>query len=194
MLSFLITWVITTIIVSILFYKFILKDYYIGKEGYKKGINNILFSANLQGLNILMNDRMKEIILPFPSNIHLHDFYISLIVEKYGIREYVEEPLTLYRQHSKNVTGVLTLKEKIIKIKKYNIYEEYKEDLKTVKQFCEKFKILREEENIIEDYFYILNPENSIIKKIYLIIKNKFHSPKGKLELIFKVLISWRKF
>ena len=49
---------------------------------------------------------LKDIILPFPDDIPMHDQWIGLLALQNGRNvKFLSEPLILYRRHGKNVTG-----------------------------------------------------------------------------------------
>lgn len=66
-----------------------------------------LFYDNIPGCVMLMNQRAKEVSLPYHPATAMHDLWVVASVLWHGGRvECVHEPLMLYRQHEHNVTGV----------------------------------------------------------------------------------------
>jgi len=47
---------------------------------------------------------LKEVILPFPKNIPMHDSWIGLMAELYGKVLFIPEKLIYYRRHQNNAT------------------------------------------------------------------------------------------
>lgn len=68
------------------------------------------FSANLLrnayvGCCMAFSRSLLPVILPFPGNLPMHDWWIGLLGEIYGKVTWIEKPLILYRRHSQAVTG-----------------------------------------------------------------------------------------
>ncbi|MFA5252878.1 MAG: hypothetical protein WC454_09890, partial [Phycisphaerae bacterium] len=64
------------------------------------------------GCTIMINQKAKEISMPFPPEANIHDWWIALNVVKYGKIVHVATPTVLYRQHTANLIGAKkTLKE-----------------------------------------------------------------------------------
>jgi len=57
------------------------------------------------GCTVMINKAAKEISLPFPENISMHDSWIALCVCRKGKIAYIESPTILYRQHDNNNIG-----------------------------------------------------------------------------------------
>ena len=78
-------------------------------RGYKtnatKDLATILGQNGVMGNTILMNRAMAEVALPFPNDLHVHDYWIALVAELLGERLYVNKPLVRYRIHGKNVSN-----------------------------------------------------------------------------------------
>lgn len=70
------------------------------KEFYKT-----VCKSSVSGCTIIMNDLLKNKVLPYPKVALMHDWWVSLIASHYGIVDYISEPTILYRQHANNVLG-----------------------------------------------------------------------------------------
>lgn len=57
------------------------------------------------GCTVMINQKAKQISLPFHKRIIMHDAYIALCVMKYGKVSYSPIPTIKYRQHGKNECG-----------------------------------------------------------------------------------------
>ena len=64
------------------------------------------------GCTILMNKAAKDICLPFPENIPMHDWWIAGKVAKTGHLVPLCQHTILYRQHEKNVWGTKEIDSK----------------------------------------------------------------------------------
>ena len=58
----------------------------------------------IAGHNMAFNAKLKNIILPFPDLPECHDTWIGLLLAATGGWELVNEELTWFRQHGKNVS------------------------------------------------------------------------------------------
>jgi rhamnosyltransferase len=61
--------------------------------------------SSVTGCTIMMNNRLKQQVLPYPKVALMHDWWVCLNASHYGIVDYISEPTILYRQHGKNVLG-----------------------------------------------------------------------------------------
>ena len=80
----------------------------INKTFYKKKFSSSLFSNliknNFIGCSISFNKEIKKLILPFPENIPMHDWWIGLICCFYNKVIFINENLVYYRLHENNFT------------------------------------------------------------------------------------------
>lgn len=61
---------------------------------------------NVTGCTMLINRKARDLSLKIPSTAKMHDSWIALVVSfNKGVINYIEEPLTYYRQHSANTIG-----------------------------------------------------------------------------------------
>ena len=72
------------------------------------------FCNSVTGCTILMNKQCKDIVLPFPINIMMHDAWIAIKISQLGIIHNINKPLILYRQHANNTLGINKYKFSII--------------------------------------------------------------------------------
>ncbi len=76
---------------------------------------DVFIKRNLAtGATLALRRSLLDIALPIP-NAWVHDEWLATIASAIGTVDFIEEPLTLYRQHGKNQIGArrLSLKEKI---------------------------------------------------------------------------------
>lgn len=74
----------------------------VDKNIYYQGVSN-----SVTGCTIMINKKAKEVSLPFPKQIFMHDAWIALSVMKYGYIDYISMPTIKYRQHVNNVEGAV---------------------------------------------------------------------------------------
>ena len=65
----------------------------------------VLGQCGVMGNTCLANRALVELALPFPTALHVHDWWLGLVAELYGARAYVDEPLVGYRIHSGNASN-----------------------------------------------------------------------------------------
>jgi glycosyltransferase involved in cell wall biosynthesis len=75
------------------------RHYYL-KE--KKDLPHILGPCGILGNTLLMNRNLAELALPFPKDLHVHDYWIALVNEIFGKRKTLKEELVQYRVHQTN--------------------------------------------------------------------------------------------
>ncbi|ADN08334.1 glycosyltransferase [Sulfurimonas autotrophica] len=70
-----------------------------------KNLYDILSLNVVTGSTIMINEYALHKMSPMPLNYIYHDHWIAANIVKYGKYAYIEEPLTIYRQHEHNVLG-----------------------------------------------------------------------------------------
>ena len=89
---------------------------FFSKKGYnlsdKKDLGQILGPCGVMGNTILINKKLKNIVLPFSANIEFHDYYLAVMNEIHGKRITLNEPLVQYRIHQNNTSNNNILKTK----------------------------------------------------------------------------------
>jgi len=77
-----------------------------GDKGFR--FNNYLFLGEHSyfGCAMAFKRELLDIVLPFPSKLSAHDFWIGLMAETLFSACYIEEPLMDYRIHSSNTSSI----------------------------------------------------------------------------------------
>ena len=73
------------------------------------GLGHLLKQNIVVGNTIMMNKALLEVALPFPENIHMHDWWMALCAASFGIIKYLPYQTVLYRLHEKNQVGAAGL-------------------------------------------------------------------------------------
>lgn len=74
---------------------------------------NILSVANnIMGCTIAFNKKALQYILPIDNDAVMHDWWIALVISKYGITAPLDKPTILYRQHNNNEVGSSLMKSR----------------------------------------------------------------------------------
>jgi glycosyltransferase involved in cell wall biosynthesis len=76
--------------------------YTLNKSG--KGLIKNLFKNSYMGCCMAFTSRLKKRLLPFPSDIPMHDVWIGLIAELYYSVYFLPEPLVMHRRHPYNAS------------------------------------------------------------------------------------------
>jgi glycosyltransferase involved in cell wall biosynthesis len=142
-----------------------------------KRLNNLLIQNNVTGCTVMMNKKLKDLLKSVPDNAIMHDWWFALVTSAFGVIDYIDKPLILYRQHGANDTGA----------KKYGIYYfinktlKYDEAVKSINKIINQGKefyyiygnMLTEEQKDIV-YNFITLFEVGRIRRIYRIFKYRF--------------------
>lgn len=70
----------------------------------KKGFLRNIVKNSYLGCCMAFKRSILTYVLPFPVNIAMHDIWIGLCVELWGQTAFIEDKLTKYRRHGKNLT------------------------------------------------------------------------------------------
>lgn len=163
------------------------------KHNEKVGLINFLFgNAGYQGAAMIFNQKLKQKSLPFLVNSIVHDYHISLIGLLLGQVYFINTPLMVYRRHFNTTTKQsLTFSQRIKNLVdgKSILYNE--KMLNYLKEFIffHNDNINKENINLLNDYFEVLNIKTSLTRKIQLVLKNKFVVRGSYTYLIFKLIV-----
>jgi len=70
-----------------------------------RSLPTVLGQNGVMGNTILMNRALAAIALPFPPELHVHDYWLAVLVELFGHREQLSKPLVSYRIHDDNASN-----------------------------------------------------------------------------------------
>ncbi len=70
------------------------------RNPYKLLINNPVV-----GCTVMINQQVKAVVLPFPEQAVMHDWWMALNVARKGFIDYLNRPSVLYRLHANNNIG-----------------------------------------------------------------------------------------
>ena len=68
----------------------------------------VLGQNGVMGNTVLMNRALAQQALPFPEQLHVHDYWLAVVADLLGERHYIDQPLVRYRIHNKNVSNSST--------------------------------------------------------------------------------------
>ncbi len=81
---------------------FDMRSYRFGKE---RQLDAMLGRCGVMGNTMVINQKLKSMVLPFPEHLTAHDYWIALINELFGRRITLQEKLVDYRIHSANTSN-----------------------------------------------------------------------------------------
>ena len=87
----------------------LIRPSYFSFRGYrlkdKKDLGHILGPSGVMGNTLLINKALRDIVLPFPDTLDVHDYWIGVCAELFGYRKTLHEPLVRYRIHGNNTSN-----------------------------------------------------------------------------------------
>lgn len=123
-------------------------------------LSTLLAQNFVTGCTVLINRSLKNIALPFPKNIVMHDYWLALVAAASGKLIFVNKPTIRYRQHGHNTVGA----------KKYISFD----NLKRVFNFSEMIagidKIVLQDEELASYKQGMLLQRNPVISKFLNVI------------------------
>jgi hypothetical protein len=60
---------------------------------------------NITGCTMIINKALRDITLPIPEGVMMHDWWIALVASSFGVIDHLPQTTVLYRQHGSNVEG-----------------------------------------------------------------------------------------
>lgn len=162
---------------------------YAKNQKYK--LKDFLFAnAGYQGASMIFNEFFRKEILPFPSNIRVHDYYISLVAHLQGVVGYEPKPLAFYRRHNNSINpNNKTLSKRIKSFLAGNPILFYPDLHTCLRQYVDLHNIKTQDKILIEAYFDITDTSVSLLKRILLAFHYRFTLRNNILYLIFKLLM-----
>jgi glycosyltransferase involved in cell wall biosynthesis len=126
-----------------------------------KSLNHLLIQNNVTGCAMMINQRLKEISLPIPTEAIMYDWWIGLVASTFGVIEYIKKPTAHYRQHTQCDTGAkkYTTWFFLSKINRLNEpLESIRKAVRQGKAFKERFKdqLSEEQLGIVGDFTNLL--------------------------------------
>lgn len=82
---------------------------FLTRRGYRiddrPDLARVLGENGVMGNTILMNRALARLSMPFPAELHVHDWWLALLAELYGRRRLHTESLVRYRTHENNASN-----------------------------------------------------------------------------------------
>ena len=98
---------------------FIIADSFYKINKSKKGFLHNFIKNGYLGCTMAFTKKIKDISLPFPNKIPMHDSWIGLLSEIYGKTIFIDEQLICYRRHGNNASQSAEKSRNSLKTKIY---------------------------------------------------------------------------
>lgn len=73
--------------------------------GHSPNLGHILGVNGVMGNTCLINRALADLALPFPAELHVHDWWLGVLAELYGTRRLTDRPTVAYRLHANNASN-----------------------------------------------------------------------------------------
>ncbi|MEA3491835.1 MAG: glycosyltransferase family 2 protein [Campylobacterota bacterium] len=165
----------------------------------KKELSVMLGRSGIMGNTMVINQKLKSLVLPFPPDLKAHDYWIALINELYGKRLISHEPLVKYRLHHTNSSNRIStitsqifsidhLSREMIRLPFFGIKRE-----KALRFLLKQYRVKDEDREIILKFIDYLEFKKSRIYLIYLIFKYNFLRDNFGYRIKIALKMIWKK-
>ncbi len=141
-------------------------------------LNRLLVSNVVIGCTMMVNRKLKELSLPFPQNVLMHDWWLALVSAAFGKNEYSPEAPILYRQHQSNVAGAkwsLSFRGVVSQIRNAQRHIEYlRASQEQAEAFAKRYVHLLRKTDLRKIQVYSHLRDQNCLKKRYCIIRYQF--------------------
>lgn len=157
--------------------KYTLADFLFANSGY-------------QGAAMLFNAKLRELVLPFPSELRVHDYYLSLVAHLQGKIVFVPQLMANYRRHAGAINpNNVKLSDRIRSFLDGNPILSHLDMQNCIERYVATHTLRANDKKIIDAYLTIINPRTTIVKRFYLAIKYRFTLRNSNLYLLLKLLM-----
>jgi glycosyltransferase involved in cell wall biosynthesis len=157
----------------------------------KNQLENLIVQNNVTGCTVMINKRLKDLSVPLPQQIIMHDWWISLVASAFGEVSYINHATILYRQHSNNDTGAkrysfyFFLKSFLLFKKSFHSIEK---TINQTQEFYHRFeKRLNQNQAFVFDFSVILTKKR--LRRLSYMMKSKLKKQGNLRNLGFMVLL-----
>lgn len=129
----------------------------------QKQIQTLLAQNFVTGCTMLINHPLKDLALPFPKNIIMHDYWLALVAASAGVLSFVDESTIKYRQHGNNTVGA----------KKYVSFDNFKKVFQFSNLLRRIDKVIIQDKELVAYKNGILIQQHPEIKKFINSVENR---------------------
>ena len=156
-----------------------------------KDLGHILGPCGVVGNTLLINQSLKDLVLPFPENLDMHDYWIAVNCELFGVRKTIFKPLVKYRIHTHNSSNSKKkLKSSFFHFSRDMQLPNLETNRKIFLPLLQKKLLKEEDKEVLEKYLEYLNFANSKIIIYFNLLKYSL----VKRDLVFRVKLLFKWF
>ena len=153
--------------------------------------DSLFFNSGIQGCSVIVNAQLIALLKPFPEVVAMHDHLLTMAAVAFGKIRYIDEVLTWYRQHERNVTGNQQFGY-YTKIRSFFTNNRPVIDavhFKANKHFYDRYReLLDDEQRMLFGAYFQYAGIRSIWGRVLIVIKNGFSLGDKKGVLLLKTL------
>lgn len=136
----------------------------------------LLVTNSVTGCATLINKRLRDLIIPAPEGVIMHDWWIALVASAFGRIFWIPDRLVLYRQHGKNDVGAKAWNLSYIIRKALSFYEReallkgFRDTVMQAKIFLNRYQDeLSESKRLILKKYVNLPNDNFIMRRLNIL-------------------------
>lgn len=135
-----------------------------------RSLNRLLIQNHITGCTMMINSKLKELSLPIPDGVIMHDWWIVLVAAAFGKIDFIQEPTIYYRQHGGNFQGAT----------KWSIFQLIKDAINGMNPYIPKnrdgkavlLKTQHQAGIFLKSYEKLLNERQQELVKVYSKLDN----------------------
>lgn len=160
-------------------------------------LNKIISHNGVMGNTVLMNTQLKEIVLPFPKELDVQDYWIAIVNEIFGQRKTINKCLIKYRIHNTNSSNNSYKLKGKKRMFLSTIFNKDKLPFRglnrenTLTFLIKNYSVEEEDTRIIKAFIQYLKLQDNPFKIIYECIKYDFFRTdiRYKIKIFIKIFI-----
>jgi len=154
----------------------------------EKSLAKILGYNGVMGNTILMNSKLAQLSLPFPSSLKYHDYWLALVNEAFGVRVTLNKQLIDYRIHANNASDNKAQKKTSLKLSKPPFMNDNRAE--TLAYFLSYYEPSKQDRKIIEAFYSYLRLDENRFSLMLLLLKHGFLRNNWRYRLrVFRRLL-----
>jgi glycosyltransferase involved in cell wall biosynthesis len=151
-------------------------DYQYIKPDFCNTLPRLLVTNSVTGCATIINKNLREIIIPVPDGVIMHDWWIAIVASVFGKLFWIPDRLILYRQHGKNDVGAKAWNLSYIIKKALTFYDReallkgFRDTIKQAEIFYKRYdtKLNEEQKKILLTYMHLID-DNFLKRRINIL-------------------------